>query len=204
MKDDLKQHKFNSDVYKIGEDYWNDACINWDRHAWGLYAMGYEEAADILVKNVKSDNSDLLIYPIAFLYRQAIELQLKDIILTCRGLYGFENEEIPKNHDLLQSWSVCKKAIEHVWPKEEDRGNVKEVEKIIREIHTIDKKSFSFRYPVDKNNAPLLPQGLRQVSIKNLSNKYKIVIMYLNGAICGIDAIIESDDSYSCADYAGN
>lgn len=201
MKDDVKQPKFVSEVFKIGEDWWNDARINWDRHAWGLYAMGYEEAADILVKNVKSDNSDLLIYPIAFLYRQAIELQLKDIILTSRGLYGFENIEVPKNHDLLQSWNICKKAIEYAWPKKSNRGSIKEVEKVIKEIHKIDKQSFSFRYPVDKSNVPLLPQELRQVSIKNLSNNYKIVIMYLNGTICGIDACIDNDDSASFVDY---
>jgi hypothetical protein len=48
--------------------------------AWDLYSIGYKMAADVLIEN-SGRYPDFLIYPIVFLYRQYIELRLKQIII---------------------------------------------------------------------------------------------------------------------------
>lgn len=55
---------------------------------WGMYTIGYKEAGDLLLQyalNVGRQN--VLVYPIIFLYRHYIELQLKEIITKRLGIF---------------------------------------------------------------------------------------------------------------------
>lgn len=72
-----------------GDNDWKaNACLNWSPDSLGLYIEGYREAADKLVHDVveSGTNQDILVFPISFLYRQYIELQLKHIIRESRIL----------------------------------------------------------------------------------------------------------------------
>src|SRR5437016_3000297 len=57
---------------------------------WNARAWGFKRAADILASHVLATFAagDLLIYPIGFLYRHQLELNLKDIILRANELLG--------------------------------------------------------------------------------------------------------------------
>ncbi len=50
-------------------------------HSWPIYTAGFKKAADLLVKNARTAyDRNTLIFPVLFLYRQYIELSLKEII----------------------------------------------------------------------------------------------------------------------------
>lgn len=51
---------------------------------FGRYAIGYKEAADALIDRAveKDYSADMQFYPIAFLYRQYLELRLKQLLIT--------------------------------------------------------------------------------------------------------------------------
>lgn len=74
-------------------DWQNNACTSggWIIDPWDLYADGYREAADHLVERIVEGQSltlDTIVYPIVFLYRQYLELRLKQLIpLSGRLLY---------------------------------------------------------------------------------------------------------------------
>lgn len=96
-------------LIKADNDWWLNACIdNWNKDFW-IYASGYKKAADVLVDNIMSLASgtrnpiDYLVFPIVFLYRQYIELTLKQVIRVGIGLHK-QQHPFPKHHKLDELW----------------------------------------------------------------------------------------------------
>ncbi|HEX4798523.1 MAG TPA: hypothetical protein VFV04_04490, partial [Burkholderiales bacterium] len=77
-----------------------------NRQAWYFYINGYKDAADLLVTHVSEGDSRKLGYPIAFLYRQHLELALKSLIRECRRALGW-HEDFPKTHRIDELWRLC-------------------------------------------------------------------------------------------------
>lgn len=69
-------------IFSTSEDWWNKACLALGHDRWSIYAIGYKDAADLLVDNIEGNGRqhDFLVYPIVFLYRQYLELAIKDVI----------------------------------------------------------------------------------------------------------------------------
>src|SRR3989338_10138071 len=75
-------------LFTTQEDWWNNACLNWCHDGWSLYASGYKDAADFLVQRTEETKvgQDSLVYPVLFLYRQYLELEIKDLIRVAKKL----------------------------------------------------------------------------------------------------------------------
>ena len=96
----------SNSLFSGDQDWKANACLNWSLDSMGLYIEGYREAADKLVHAVveTGTNQDTLVFPISFLYRQYIELQLKHIIRESRIFLG-EGASFPEHHRILH-WSI--------------------------------------------------------------------------------------------------
>jgi hypothetical protein len=129
-----------------------NACLNWTHDAHDLYAMAYKEAGDRLVGYVLKNTIDLdvLVYPIVFLYRQYIELRLKEIIKEGRALIE-DGHGYSKNHKIWDLWCTAKKICIKAFENEDYPPKFDYVEHVIKEFYQIDPESFAFRYP---------PQGM--------------------------------------------
>ena len=154
-----------------GDEYWQaNARINFSCNRFDLYATGYKDAGDRLVELVLAElkGRDTLIYPIVFLYRQYIELRLKEIIK--QGQVLLEKPEKTKiTHDLKTLWADAKEIIDQVFEHETDSSDsLKYAEHVIKEFSTIDNQSYSFRYPIDKKEQPNL-DGVKYINIGNCS-----------------------------------
>ena len=106
MTEDFR--RFES-VFCGDADWQTNACLNWLNDPIELYATGYKEAGDRLVEFVllNSRDQDFLIYPIVFLYRQYVELRLKEIIKE--GLILLEEgNAFPKHHKIWELWCHAK------------------------------------------------------------------------------------------------
>lgn len=117
---------------------------------WTLYIEGYKNAADCLVdRAAEVHEADILVYPIVFLYRQYIELQLKDLLQI---LYKYHNLscESPGHHYLVKLWCECRTLIERIDKSFLGMEHYDHIEARIKEFDLIDKKSDSFRYPLDR------------------------------------------------------
>lgn len=114
---------------------------------WILYIEGYRKAADYLVD--RSVNEGFLVYPIIFLYRHYLELQLKDLL---QQLYRYHNlsYELCRTHDLTQLWNRVRPLMEEISNSPEDIEINNHIEVRIKEFVQIDEGSFNFRYPEDK------------------------------------------------------
>lgn len=199
-----KSKKSYKPLFTAGLDDQTNARINqYARYGLDLFAGSYKTAADILVNHVaqKNTDKDALVYPIVFLYRQYLELRLKEIIREGRLLLD-EGNEFPKIHRLHDLWPTVKEIIEKVYSHEDsnDSSGLNLTEHVINEFKAIDPESMSFRYPEDtKGNQSLT--GLDYIDIKGLAEIIEEVFMFLDGISDGICAYQDYKDEADNAFY---
>ena len=162
-------------IFSGDKDWKANACLNWSHDSMGLYIEGYREAADKLVHDVVDTgaNQDTLVFPIAFLYRQYIELQLKHIIRESRIVVG-EKANFPEHHKIDALWDTANALMTKII-KEHDqsisdyitKSDVQTIKTIIAEFVKVDPESFSFRYPNDKEGNKNL-DGIEYINLRKL------------------------------------
>jgi len=180
-----KQQSYQK-LFTSAEDVHSNACVNWCRDRLDLYAVGYKRAADKLAIEVVESHQyqDTLVYPIVFLYRQYIELRLKEVIREGRKLLE-ERGEYPTHHKVDLLWAGAKTIIEKVFEEDEEKPNFSLVEHVISEFSAYDPGSFSFRYPTDKDgNNPL--ENLTHINIRHLADTINSVSEVVDAASLGI------------------
>ena len=179
--------KMGDQLFKeiIGD--WHNACLYpLKDDIWVNYIIGYRDAADILVEYKKiTKERDLLVYPIVFLYRQYIELQLKALIRDVSRLLGKSEEDILKiivncKHRIDFLWKHFRTLLEKKWP-EGDKTNLSTIENCINQFCQVDPISIEYRYPIRKNGTDTL-DNLEIFNIKHLSEVIKSIGDFL-GAI---------------------
>lgn len=117
--------------------------------AWYDYTTGYKEAADLLVAHVEATGrrADKLGYPILFLYRQHLELVVKNLIRVCCDALG-RAQDFPKHHRLDQLWHTCAGLLLEVAPGT-SVDEVRETTRLFRELSIADPNADGFRFPED-------------------------------------------------------
>lgn len=178
-------------------EWWNNACLNYAADGWYLYAIGYKEAADSLVKSVikREIRQDIVVYPILFLYRQHLELILKDIIRQGRRLLDI-NEKFPLTHRIDELWTICTELLRNISPDDsiEEQHHIR---RLISEFCHVDPTSMAFRYPEDKNGKLSLP-GFKNINIESVKDVIEKISTTLLGAGSMIDEYISiQSDMYS-------
>jgi hypothetical protein len=187
-------------LFKVGSDTSLNACVNWRSPDWNLYATGYKTAADMLATYVveRRVRQDSLVYPILFLYRQYIELALKEIIRS--GLTYLERDPAtPKHHDLGQLWALAEKLLEEICPGDSVPES-KETGRIIKELNKVDPQSDAFRYLVNKRGEQSL-QGITQIDIGNVQAVAARLAVMLDGATTQIG--VYQDWKYDMESFYG-
>lgn len=168
-------------LFDTAEDWWNNACLNLMNDAWTSYVIGYKQAADILVTHIKENRrvQDTLVYPVVFLYRQYLELAIKNLIQKGRKLQD-GNETIPQGHKIHELWKVCEKIFDDVAP-DDSVEEIKQINRLISEFCSIDPKATAFRYPEDTDGTPSLP-GITHINIRNVGDVMAKISVILDGA----------------------
>jgi len=164
-----------------------NADIGWMSSKSPFYNSGYLLAAEELVKGFDerpTNEKDSLVFPIVFLYRQHIELTLKDIIGTIdRKLSETEKRKALERHKLLNLWDlaitqyetfISNRNISLVFTEK-----IKKERDIVKQFNQTDEDSFSFRFATDKKGKNLL-EGIDYISIKNFREQIALVLSYLD------------------------
>lgn len=152
------------------DDWWHNACLTSAGNPIVLYIQGYKLAGDLLARHVRDTRSDqdFLIYPMVFLYRQTIELQLKQIIKDGNKIAG-NGKRFPKTHDLIGLFRECKEIVKEVC-LDGVTADIKKVGSYIKQFSEHDPGSFAFRYPTDTKDKPSLPKlKTKLINIRNMS-----------------------------------
>jgi hypothetical protein len=127
---------------------------------FGVYARAYHDAARKLAdKRLRS----LDVLPIVYLYRQALELYMKAIILEGNRVvhlkgFGRPDDEVWKlldaRHQLTKLLPPVIEVFKHLgwewWWNDPAIDSFGSLEQTLRSIEEIDRHSFAFRYPTNK------------------------------------------------------
>lgn len=170
-------------------DYYEFSHFGWGTEQVQFYGYiaGYKDSADLLIENaIKSKDISVLdtaVFPILFLYRQFIELSLKQSIIA---LSGENKENMSKkirniNHDLNKAWKEYYDIMSNSM-SENELKTLKIVEKYIQEFHEIDKGSFNFRYPITKE-MELVFGSEKRVNLLHLKNIINEISNYFSGSL---------------------
>ncbi len=130
------------------------AFLSWPDRTWRTYAMGFKEAADVLVDQVVTIPADFLILPIGFLYRHYVELQLKMIAAYAHHLLD-EPAIIPRKHDLTVLWSKAREVCERA-QLGDTADWFERIDSFVSHFNKLDSRGQAFRYPTDSSGAPTL------------------------------------------------
>jgi len=131
-----------------------------------LIADEYFEAAKVLMDGLaeKGSYSDFAAYPIVFLYRHALELYLKALLVTGDSLAGllgdrrleFDLQNANANHKLMPLLNRLEQLFSALGWSWEDYGTsgltAEGFRNIISEFDREDPDSYAFRYPVKKKD----------------------------------------------------
>lgn len=139
-----------------------NVVLNWTRHPkreFSLYGDAYHAAGKRLLETLAPSGFDFACVPIVFLYRQALELNLKSIIIHGNGVLRLEGlpevagEDIFRKHSLTALFPPVEKIIEHMgWKDDYQKGcieNFEDCRRIVEDFNKIDPQSYAFRYPID-------------------------------------------------------
>lgn len=139
-----------------------DECYHFAHFAQGNietqfygYMQGYKETADTLITHaVNSKNIrilDTFVFPICFLYRQYVELAMKNIFLQYSGVDKEAKIKVIKkvSHNLIEIWKIIKPILIQE-TTEEEKKDIEVVEDYIKQFNEFDKSSFIFCYLTNK------------------------------------------------------
>lgn len=183
----VKFPESSDQLFTIQEDWWNNACINWNWDKWSIYADGYKSAADILTKQIESRAQgalqDTLVYPIVFLYRQYLELALKGLLQDARRLQDID-KPLPLHHRIDDLWRECRELLRQISPGDSEK-ELDQITRLFKDFSKVDPTSMAFRYPHDKNGTPSL-DGLTHINLRVLRETMDGISNLLVGAHCQI------------------
>ncbi len=169
---------------------------DWETNAWVrgatdyAYAEGYRRAARMLANDVIQNrwDTDFLVFPIVFLYRHNVELQLKNLIprgayLVRHGLNEDDRKVLKSSHRLDQLWGVFEpilRALAGEFGVTDDQ--IDAISSYIRQVHAVDEGSFSFRYMTNKAGADSIDKDkLPHINIGVLAEGMEKLTGYLFG-----------------------
>jgi hypothetical protein len=149
---------------------------------WLEYARSYKRAADALVVEAARDTQvpEVDSFPVVFLYRHYLELELKSIVaLDCVLRTVREQrddatkrvvEACLRSHNLIRLVDACREACTRASLLHD--GFVESFQAFaacVGEIASHDPGSFAFRYPVDKKLKPTL-RHLERIDLQHLKS----------------------------------
>lgn len=186
LLDPLERPKAPSDfagqrLFGRGEGWCNTADLTWTHFPGHLYAIGYKDAADGLKFAISNrlTSLDSAIYPLVFLYRHGLELQLKLLLPIAGRVAQVKVTSDLHRHELMPMWRELRRLLIVIDPAMDEKDLIA-MESFIEELHEVDPSSFAFRYSTNKKGEVTLP-GLQHINIEHLSEVLDSVFMMLGG-----------------------
>lgn len=178
----------------------------WAHFGWGDikeqfygYMEGYKRSADILIYDaIQSKNIaviDTVIYPVCFLYRQYLELVMKNILI-----YYTEEDAVTGiksgQHNLMKLWGL----IEPYMKIEASNGELMDIsnaKSYIEQFDKMDRSSFTFRYPINKDLRGILP-GEKRINLVNLKEGMEELYNFFSGVEGKLDSVKQWKADVDC------
>lgn len=137
-----------------------------------IFSLSYKSASVVLFNQLdgSATKANTLVYPIVFLNRHYIELQLKEIIIEL-NLIVYNTRKFSPTHDLMILWDEYINLLSRLGDNHKiDKLMLCNVKKLIKELNVVDCQSASFRYPVKKAGENKKYEASVNLDVINLTN----------------------------------
>ncbi|MZQ74563.1 MAG: hypothetical protein GT589_00195 [Peptoclostridium sp.] len=168
-----------------GGDYYGQSIVGYTYNAerFCQHVKAYTESPQYLY-NMMCENTqlkDILFIPMCYLYRNAVELSLKEILFEeCSyGLQEVLGHISKKKHKVKGLWNLIKTEIEEHANEPEDDVTLIDVENYITQLNNIDGTSDKFRYPADKHLKLHFIDG-KKVDVDNVNDFFEQLLSFLS------------------------
>jgi hypothetical protein len=169
-----------------------------------FYVRPYHEAARTLARRAIERRAfrDLDALPIVFLYRHALELAVKAVIVHGNQRMALSGEGLPEErlwrtltgHRLSTLLPLLRHVLDFVdweWTWEDPAiGTFPDVCEVISQLEQIDPLSFAFRYPTDVRGNGSVPEGF-QFSLFHFVHRIDPLVEAFDTAAFGLRAEYE-------------
>lgn len=177
-------------------DWHNNACLNYMPDHGTAYTEGYRRAADILIRHIDETarDQDFLVYPVVFLYRHHIELQIKQVTGVARQLL---RDNAPRcsekvTHNLNSLWEVARKVLldadDTLSPSDFSR-----VSAVVRALNEADLRATGFRYARTIEGGRSL-EGILYINTRRFGEQMAAASDDLDGIDDGLRYLLDLDN----------
>lgn len=158
---------------------------------WTAYAESYKRVADAAVRlHLRERRPDATVmYPVAFMYRHYVELQLKNIIRLGHALHG-RHDTVPMTHRLDQLWRQARATLREVWPKG-DAETLDAAEGCIKDFERMDPNSVAFRYAAGADGREYL-EDVDALDLRHLSKVMNKLGTFFESCIGAMDMYFDA------------
>lgn len=157
------------------------------------YIASFKKAADIVVGSLgrlPEYERDELFYSVGYLYRHALELQMKYILHLAKQMNIVpELPEAANEHALHPLWNETRKVLSAVW--DDDAKILNPIEAIIQDIHKVDPSGQEFRYATRTDQKASLRNLPSKVSLLKLQTAVSGIYEFLEGCAGGMEAALD-------------
>src|SRR5262249_30470420 len=119
------------------------------------------------------------LFPVIFLYRQFLELTLKDLIRQALNCLD-RSPAFPQTHKLDDLWRAFRGLLDEL-DMDDDSDEMKQIGRLIDEFCAVDPMSQAFRYREDRKGNPSLP-GMATIDVANVRAVIQKISVMLDGA----------------------
>lgn len=189
-----------------GGHYYQQSVVGYTYHNQAFYPFysSYEEVGAFLKNRIVNGNKTNYFMPMCYMYRNAVELGLKRIILEDSHIDREKALRIlkRKKHSILGLWNCIADEIEKYANAADDDTTMADTQKYIQAFHDFDSTSDLFRYPCDKNLNIyfLIPQ---KFDVANVSSCFQELCNFLDGVDSMLSAVkdFEAEMASDYLDY---
>ena len=183
---------FSDDIYEAdlpqliieGGYYYQQSVVGYkySKYSFYPYYSSYEEVAKFLRDVIITQNKITFFMPMCYLYRNAIELGLKRLIIEDSHIENSKALNIirKKKHSILGLWNSISEEIREYANAPNEDTTLDDALLYIQTFHNFDKSSDLFRYPCNKNMEPYFLEE-KKLDIDNVSSCFEELCNFLDG-----------------------
>lgn len=188
---------FNPTFLEEGGNYYAQSVVGYTYNSKKFYpyVRAYTKSAEYLYDKICEDNTlkDSLFIPMCYMYRNSIELSLKEILFEeCSFNFQESLRHInKKKHKVLGLWNLIKAEIEEHANAPSDDETMINVEKYIFQLNDIDSSSDKFRYPTNKR-LDLHFNKTKKFDMDNVNSLFTQLLWFLRS----VDAMMSAHNEW--------
>jgi len=204
---DQEYEAFSPQLIIEGGNYYQQSVVGYKyaERSFYPYYSSYEEVGNFLKDIILKQNKVEFFMPMCYMYRNAVELGLKRLIIEDSHIETKKALKITqrKKHSLLGLWNSVVDEIEQYSNASGDDTTLDDTLQYIKTFHNFDQSSDLFRYPCNKNMESYFVSA-KDFDVENVSSCFQELCNFLDG----VDSMLSEVKDYEAemasyyADYS--